>query len=114
MEGVLSIYQPLECLRGFSLLDLLLGQGDDQIRCALSTTDLALSPEYYALSYTWGSDDEPLHADVNGMRQLIQKNLHEFLLHLRIRDKPRTVWVDSIRISQNDVGAQNKQVPLMR
>jgi hypothetical protein len=109
-----SIYEPLQGPHAFRLLDLLPGLGDQPICCTLTTNNLALRPEYYALSNTWGSDDSPVWIQVNGLPILIQNNLHNFLLRLRLEDRPRRIWVDSICINQKDNADKSVSIPLMK
>ena len=51
---------------------------------------------------------------VDGKLLPIRRSLHEFLVELRLLDRPRTVWADAICINQGDVVERNAQVALMR
>jgi hypothetical protein len=114
MEVFRSIHKPLQGPQDFRLLDLLPGTGEEQIRCELSLANLALRPEYYALSYTWGSKDSPVLIYVDDTAHWIQNNLHGFFLQLRLRNSRRTIWVDSICINQKDNVEKATSIPLMR
>jgi hypothetical protein len=114
MKGFKSIYEPLQDPHAFRLLDLLPGNGEEQICCELSPNNLALRPGYYALSYTWGSEESPVLIKVNGTPYLIQNNLHSFLFQLRLKKTRRTLWVDSICINQKDKVEKSTSIPLMR
>lgn len=82
--------------------------------CEIESHNLALRPEYYALSYTWGSEDSPVMISLNGTPHWIQTNLHSFLLQLRLRKGRRTLWVDSICINQQDNTDKSWSIPLMK
>ena len=86
----------------------------DKIECSLVTTPIDEAPLYEALSYCWGdpSDTEPI---VLSNRQFIAtKNLASALRHLRLPDKRRLMWIDSICINQADNKERNYQVRQMQ
>ena len=66
------------------------------------------------LSYCWGSTNDWEHILVDGKLLPIRRSLHEFLVELRLLDRPRTVWADAVCINQGDVVERNAQVALMR
>jgi hypothetical protein len=78
------------------------------------------TPEFEALSYTWGSPhsrravfiEDPSHTG-RRTKLLVTKNLAVALRHLRYRDLPRTLWVDAICINQQDMAERNEQVQRM-
>lgn len=76
-------------------------------------------PKYEALSYTWGSSDNPqtVHVDDSLSHQpttlLIGQNLACAIRHLRYSDRPRTLWVDAICINQDDIQERGNQVACM-
>lgn len=109
-----SIYQPLWHPHTFRLLNILPGQEDDLIRCELSLQNLARRPEYYALSYEWGSDEQHVSVIVNNKNTSIQRNLHTFLLRLRLQQCHRTVWVDSLCINQEDNVEKAESILMMK
>ena len=77
-------------------------------------------PQYDALSYTWGNEEnaETIQvieyesgehcAELRGYQ-----NLALALRHLRYSDRTRTMWVDSICINQEDILERNEQVTRM-
>lgn len=82
--------------------------------------DATFFPQYEALSYTWGSADNPQTVQVISQDNLsefrtlqISKNLAGALKHLRYPDKARSLWVDAICINQDDIPEKNTQVPRM-
>lgn len=85
-----------------------------------------LTPKYEALSYTWGSADNPQTIWVepsttipvsntqHGLRSLkIQMSLTSALRYLRHSNISRHLWVDAICINQNDILERNEQVSRM-
>ncbi|KAL6865857.1 hypothetical protein ACO1O0_001956 [Amphichorda felina] len=77
------------------------------------------TPEYEALSYTWGSahsrraiivEDPALNTRT---KLLVTKSLAIALHHLRYRDRARALWVDAICINQQDMAERNAQVQRM-
>jgi hypothetical protein len=81
-----------------------------------------VTPRYEALSYTWGTMDNPTTALVEPPGQVgrvvamtlsIGQNLGTAFRYLRYADRTRTLWVDAICINQNDIYERNTQVKLM-
>lgn len=75
------------------------------------------APAYEALSYVWGSEDNPSHVDVrsqlNTEEIVITKNLDVALRHLRYKEAPRYLWVDALCINQANNAEKSKQVAAM-
>jgi hypothetical protein len=99
------IYSPLrEDAQEIRLLTLLPGRASSDIRLRLDPvpfTDDAV-PEFEALSYTWGSPDNPVNIFVgaSGFHTLpVTQNLAEALPYLRYEDKPRILWIDAICVN---------------
>jgi len=85
---------------------------DAVIECHLLPMDIDERP-YDALSYVWGQED-PIHGiRVQGEELLVRPNLYRALKELRLADRPRTLWVDSICINQLDLSERNSQVRMM-
>lgn len=83
-----------------------------------------LAPDFEALSYTWGDMSEPgsvtmvTRGDpptepVPATVVKISRNLVDALRHLRLPSRPRTMWIDSICINQDDLSERAEQVQLM-
>ncbi|KAI0113643.1 HET-domain-containing protein [Nemania sp. FL0031] len=86
-------------------------------------------PTYEALSYTWGSQENPERIAVKGsdynsddnlgdLHQsqtyiIITRNLAEAIRYLRHREKIRTIWIDALCINQNDNAERGEQVARM-
>lgn len=112
-------YQPLNSeAREIRLLTLLPGSLDSEIRITLKpatfTNDTDISFE--ALSYTWGSPEDPADIFVgeNGYATIqVTRNLAEALPYLRYPDKPRVLWIDAICVNQQDMDERSSQVKRM-
>ncbi|KAI1309263.1 HET-domain-containing protein [Xylaria venustula] len=85
-------------------------------------------PVYEALSYAWGSPekgemieievsmimDENMSRNISACRHLpITRNLAIALRHVRLRDRPRTLWIDAICIDQSNIQERSAQVQRM-
>lgn len=104
----------------FRVLDLLppgSGEGgDDIICCQRRVVDLNPTtprPEYEALSYVWGHQTDNRRIIVDGSDFLVTQSLHAVLCRLRLRNCPRTLWIDQICIDQSDVKDKENQLPLI-
>lgn len=79
--------------------------------------DLSADP-YEALSYAWGSLENPGFVFIRHDDQLfslsVTRNCEEALRYLRYRHKARTVWIDAICINQQDPREKAQQVSIMR
>lgn len=86
----------------------------------LSVVNLTECPDYDALSYTWepSFEDEKI---ADGLLEIpshqesirIKGNLIQALRRLRLPDMPRILWVDAIRIDQENTTERNHQVRMM-
>jgi hypothetical protein len=123
------VHSPLRAGRVEIRLVALLPDADEfgDIVCRIFRAPLGTNLEYEALSYVWGSSEEPLliqamgSADCNGTstkRALpVTQNLHDALRLLRSNTSngvSRVLWVDAICIDQSNVEERSSQVALMR
>lgn len=71
--------------------------------------------QYEALSYVWGSLEDPSHVVVGeeGRRIPITRNLDVAMRHLRYPDRPRVVWIDALCIDQTSPSDKSRQVGQM-
>ena len=81
---------------------------------------LGFRPQYEALSYTWGADENPQTAFIPSTDNSaplstlsISQNLAGALRHLRHELEPRILWVDAVCINQNDIQERGTQVTRM-
>ncbi|KAI0107818.1 heterokaryon incompatibility protein-domain-containing protein [Nemania sp. FL0031] len=88
--------------------------GSSTIRCEVYHVSLSSKPNYEALSYCWGTSTGKKRIVINGSNFLVTRNLHDGLKRLRLKDKPRTLWIDAICINQDSVDEKNLFVPMMR
>jgi hypothetical protein len=99
---------------------------DSNILCSLTVVSLRDEPEYFALSYTWGSPfpeyevlsgaKAAISVVCNGVEISVKPNLHDFLLHCSRHPDPAfrgLVWVDALCINQKDHLERSKQVQLI-
>lgn len=70
--------------------------------------------QYAALSYTWGTADEPAGVYIDGCSVEIGRNLHDALIQLRRSGITSWLWVDAICIQQSDAEEKSWQVGQMR
>lgn len=87
----------------------------DPIECALRSLSLASKSQaiFEALSYVWGSVEDPSSINLNGYSYNITKNLEGALRQLRCKNKVRVLWVDALAINQSSIDERNKQVRMM-
>lgn len=52
--------------KAIRILALLPGCYDGQVRCATAAFPLGSAPTYHALSYTWGTENDPELIELNG------------------------------------------------
>ncbi|KAK7702884.1 hypothetical protein SLS64_009495 [Diaporthe eres] len=99
------------------------------LTCARFDPDLP--PLYEALSYVWGSNENPQYIQVankssdaspescpgssyHGTARLpVTQNLAVALRHMRLVDEPRVMWIDAICINQQDNAEKGLQVAKM-
>ena len=86
----------------------------DRIECSLITTSIDDAPPYEALSYCWGDPNDTEPIVLSKSQFSATKNLASALRHLRLPDKQRLVWIDSICINQADNKERNHQVRQMQ
>lgn len=102
------------------LLHLLPGSRGSSCRCTLSHHSLKNdNVKYTALSYTWGSQDNPqsiiIEDPANECWSIsVTRNLFIALDHIRAENETRTLWIDAICIDQNNIPERSYQVQRMR
>ena len=126
-------YEPLCEPRAFRLVTLHSGSQHALLKCSVKNYALDSSPEFQALSYTWGSPYPDEDGDSDGERRsrdlelptrscnldcsegylLVTKNLLDALYQLRDNESDLQLWIDAICINQSDVRERTSQVTLM-
>lgn len=99
------------------ILDLLPcedGNDESLIRCELRIVVLEDDPEFDALSYCWGTNNNN-HQQIklSDRYKEIPVNLHAALRRLRLRDRKRQLWVDQLCIDQDNTEEKIHQVRMM-
>ena len=93
------VYSPLRASsEEIRLLTLLPGPFGTMVQCELYTTNLDKHspPCYEALSYAWGSEEDPVAIHLGDGSLSVTQNLGIALQHLRYPDRSRTLWIDAI------------------
>lgn len=122
-------------------LILLPGEPEDPVQGLLLNHPLIISgkfPQYEVLSYAWASPLEPVDVAIGTIEGSIQEvfdyfinartfpasyqtfskvsvtqNLGRALPFLRLRDRPRVLWIDAISVNQKDLSERSTQVRRM-
>ena len=68
---------------------------------------------FEALSYAWGSEENPKSISVDGCNFLVGANLYSALLHLQDDFIERILWVDALCINQENNDEKGRQVQSM-
>ena len=68
---------------------------------------------FEALSYAWGSEENPKSISVDGCDFLVGANLYSALLHLQDDFIERILWVDALSINQENKDEKGQQVQSM-
>lgn len=97
----------------FRILELQPGEKEAPIVCNLIHARLNTQPAYEAVSYVWGSSEKPIPIDCEGKRLSITENLKDALVRVRLLDRPRRVWADSVCIDQDNLDEKGHQVQSM-
>jgi hypothetical protein len=72
------------------------------------------NPKYEAISYCWGSKDDPSYVCVaDGKRIFIRRNLDDALRRFRFEHTTRVLWTDALCINQDSTDEKNRQVAIM-
>lgn len=86
--------------------------GDD-INTTLTFWSLGDSPQYTAVSYTWGATANPRTILLNGCRFEVRENCWHALIQCRQRRIHTHIWIDSICIDQSNISEKSRQVAVM-
>lgn len=112
--GGSKIYQRLNVeLRQIRLLTIQPGEFNDELQCFLNVASLSDTCSYETISYTWGDVRHRSSFVVNGDIINVPFNSMAALRRMRLSDRQRVVWIDSICINQRDDLEKSTQVALM-
>jgi Heterokaryon incompatibility protein (HET) len=95
-DAISYSYRPLKDVRDIRLLQI--EAGDGEIFCKLEHFSLSRSPQFDALSYTWGRGQTDHHIICEDDIFPVRQNLYDALAELRFRDRPRFLWVDAVSL----------------
>jgi hypothetical protein len=97
------------------LLTLGPGSGTDMLRCTLEHAflDIKPLPIYETISYVCGDAANKCPIILHGHGVLAMATSEAALRRMRLHDKPRTLWIDSICIHQNNAEEKGHQVGMM-
>jgi hypothetical protein len=108
-------YDPLDSSSGeIRLVKILPNEGNTSVQCELLHARLEEKPSYEALSYTWGDPQSHGNIELHGLPFFTRENLEAALRRLRLKERPRILWVDALCIDQINIEERNAQVGLMR
>lgn len=98
------------------LLTLEPGSGTDIIRCTLKHAFLDATPPplYENISYVCGDPSNKNTILLHGHETQAMETSEAALRRMRLPDKPRISWIDSICIDQNNTDERGHQVGIMR
>lgn len=114
-DGETYVYRPLASERHIRVFELDAGDAQERLCGGLVPMDLsgtALS-EYEALSHVWGATQSSSSLWVDGCYMCVTPQIAAMLRQLRLRDRPRRLWVDVFCINQKDDAERNAQVKIM-
>jgi len=109
-------YRPLDRSRQeIRLLTIEPGSGSDMVRCTLKHAflDTTPPPHYETTSYVCGDPAIKSTIILHGHETQAMATSETVLRRMRLRDRARTVWIDSICIDQNDTDERGHQVGMM-
>jgi hypothetical protein len=106
-------YDPLALHQSIRVLKLLPGLPNAPMVCSLIEVSLQDSPDYEAVSYTWGDNTYVDTMTCDGKALGIAANIRDALQRFRSANEVRTLWVDAICINQNDDIEKSQQVGIM-
>ena len=89
-------HENLPTCTSFRVAEVLPGQDGDPISCLLHVVNLSNPINYEAVSYAWGDVSLKATVTCDGKSLDVTRNLHRALSHLRLRDRPRFLWIDGI------------------
>jgi hypothetical protein len=122
-EPPASAYLPLG-EREFRILVLAPGRKEDkEVRCSFLTASMSEPPQYEAVSYLWGGNNEAQQTmvdikllDSHGKSYSIftKSNLYNALRSLRHPKDVRKFWVDALCINRSNDVEKNQQIAMKR
>jgi len=79
----------------------------------LSAVNLNQPPPFFALSYTWDSQQRDRDLICDALTLKVSRNVRTVLPYLFQHLGPVDIWIDAVCINQDDESEKNTQVPMM-
>ncbi|GIZ47109.1 hypothetical protein CKM354_001020900 [Cercospora kikuchii] len=107
--------EPLqEPARQIRLLRLIPAAVDDKISCEMTVHGFDRStPEYLAISYTWGDTAHPREIFIDNELRMVRQNCHYALWQARYHYPDAYIWIDALCIDQENLEEKSRQVAMM-
>ncbi|KAF2430628.1 hypothetical protein EJ08DRAFT_556286, partial [Tothia fuscella] len=84
------------------------------VHCTIKNVNPIAAPSYKALSYCWGSPENPREIFMDGKLLTVGQNLYDFLLRqVQAAGPSDWLWIDQLCIDQSNTSERNHQVKLM-
>ena len=109
-------YDLLRNGRLFRIMELFPGLQNSRLKCSLHLASLDIplcSHTFEAVSYTWGTDERVRLVICDEQQIKVTANCEAVLRQLRLSDRARFLWIDTICIDQSSISERNAQVKLM-
>jgi hypothetical protein len=122
MHSTFFQHEPIDTRAQQIRLITILPTVDPIVRCRIKTFELGHSatPDYRALSYTWGPPSPVRTIEVDGKLFVVRQNLYNFMNNFRARlvefsgkEEEQWLWIDQICIDQARTKERNHQVEMM-
>ena len=104
----------LNCIRVLEIVPANTHAFDTSLRANIKVVNLDDKPDFTALSYVWGMDQQPRTIRCDSFDVNITHNCYDALSHLRKKLGRLTIWVDAICINQQDDNEKIHQIALMQ
>ena len=109
-------YQPLDAEnQEFRILHLSPGLQHEPVRATLEHVSVAKGrlPAYETISYVWGDPTRRAGITLGEHTLHVPSSTEAALKRVRLTERPRTVWIDSVCINQGEVAERGRQVAMM-
>ncbi|KAK4547581.1 hypothetical protein LTR36_000538 [Oleoguttula mirabilis] len=95
------------------LLKYVPGAADESLEVTLSVWAMTETPEYAAISYTWGSEYPKKRITIDGRPFGVNENCWNALHRVRVKNSDMAVWIDAVCIDQAHTAEKSLQVRSM-
>lgn len=84
----------------------------DPLVCYLKVFDIGNTPDFHAISYTWGTQVTDHYINCNNERKPVTQSCFEALISIR-HFNCLFIWIDQLCVDQNNLSERGEQVVLM-